>query len=250
MKDYLNTDVNDLQRGYQFSEEVYHCAFCPAGFEQGVIYQQGSRQLDAKKAISEHVQEKHGSVFEALIHEGKEDTGLSDIQRDILIKLYEGKSDKDISREMGSSPSTIRNHRFKLREKQKQAKLFLALMNSLTSRKTGDDSEKLVPVHKGARMVDERYAITEDEREKAIETYFIGGVDGQLKQFPAKEKRKIIILQILLMRFDPQNVYTEREVNDILRESFDDFVTIRRYMIEYGFMTRNKDGSAYRVTGV
>lgn len=249
MKDYMAMDVNDLQQGYHFSQGMYHCAFCPAGFEEGVIYQQENRQVDAHKAIVDHIQERHGSVFEALIDEDKRHTGLSDIQRDILHKMYEGKTDRDISREMGSSASTIRNHRFKLREKQKQAKLFLALMNNLSMHKLEDHSEELLPVHKGAKMVDERYAITEEERDKAIESYFIGGVHGQLKQFPSKEKRKIIILQILLMRFNPETVYTEREVNDILREAYDDFVTIRRYMIEYGFMTRNRDGSAYRVTG-
>lgn len=250
MKDYMNIDMDDLINGYYVSGDIFHCAFCPAGFEKGVIYQQDNRQVDAQKAITSHIHDKHGSVFEALIHEDKQHTGLSEIQRDILLHMYNGKSDKDISREMGSSPSTIRNHRFKLREKQKQAKLFLALMNSAASKRENHQSEELVPVHSGAKMLDERFAITEEEREKAIQSYFIGGVDGPLKQFPAKEKRKIIILQILLLRFEPETVYTELEVNDILREAHDDFVTIRRYMIEYGFMTRSRDGAAYRVTGV
>ncbi|ADI00339.1 DUF2087 domain-containing protein [Salisediminibacterium selenitireducens] len=247
MKDYMHIGISDLIRGYEEREDVFHCAFCPAGFEEGMIYTVSGRQMDAKRAVKEHIIEKHGSVLDVLLQEDKKETGLSDSQKEILRKMSEGKSDKDISREIGITPSTVRNHRFKLREKEKQAKLFLALMANLKIPKEGPD--KLIPVHKGAKMMDERYAITEEEREKAVETYFIGGKEGSLRQFPSKEKRKIIILQTLLMRFDPDRVYTEREVNDILREAHDDFVTIRRYMIEYGLMTRSRDGSEYRLSG-
>ena len=44
---------------------------------------------------------------------------------------------------------------------------------------------------------------------------------------------------------DPKKKYTEKELNTILVESFDDYVTIRRYLIEYGFLDRKKDGSRY-----
>lgn len=247
MKNYMHIGIHDLIRGYEEQEDVYHCAFCPAGFEKGLIYSNGDRYMEAEKAVQAHLEEKHGSVFDVLLQEDKKETGLSDSQKEILRHMSAGKSDKDISREIGITPSTVRNHRFKLREKEKQAKLFLALMANLNEPKEGPD--QLIPVHKGAKMVDERYAITEKEREKAVDTYFIGGAEGPLRQFPSKEKRKIMILQTLLMRFDPDRVYTEREVNEILREAHDDFVTIRRYMIEYGLMTRSRDGSAYRLSG-
>jgi len=38
-------------------------------------------------------------------------------------------------------------------------------------------------------------------------------------------------------------------VNEIIKSLIDDYVTVRRYLIEYGFMDRNKDGSEYRVKG-
>jgi hypothetical protein len=44
-------------------------------------------------------------------------------------------------------------------------------------------------------MVDERYAITEEENEKTIAAFFKEGPDGPLSDFPTKEKKKIAILK-------------------------------------------------------
>lgn len=37
----------------------------------------------------------------------------------------------------------------------------------------------------------------------------------------------------------------EREVNEILKGIYPDFASLRRYLIEYGFFERTRDGSAY-----
>lgn len=110
-----------------------------------------------------------------------------------------------------------------------------------------DIHEEFVPIHKGAKMVDDRYAITVEEREKVLNTYFKQGIDGPLESFPSKEKRKIIVLQQIMNRFDRSKKYTEKEVNEILKQIYADYVTIRRYLIEYGFMDRNKDCTEYWV---
>lgn len=78
-------------------------------------------------------------------------------------------------------------------------------------------------------------------------TYFPDGLDGKLKNMPRKEKRKIMILQHLIGFFDPELSYSEKEVNERLSHIFDDHVTLRRYLIQYGFMERNRDGSGYWV---
>ena len=41
---------------------------------------------------------------------------------------------------------------------------------------------------------------------------------------------------------------TEQEVNEILRPIYEDYMTIRRYLIMYGFMERTKDGRQYWLT--
>lgn len=242
------SSVEELSKGYVYEEEreAYVCLICNECFQDGVIYPVGDELLEAKRAVRQHIADGHGSMFDYLIRLDKKFTGLSEHQRELLSYFYEGLSDKEIAKKIeAGSTSTIRNHRFKLREKERQAKLFLAIMNVLKNKKE-NGPDHFVVFHKGAKMVDERYATTNQEREKILATYFKDGLT-KLHTFPGKEKRKLIVLQHMIKRFDENKTYTEREVNEKIKEMYDDFATIRRYFIEYGFMDRSKDGSQYWV---
>lgn len=243
-----SASVEEIQRGYVYNEEfeTYECLICNKKKEVGVIYPIGDGLYEAKKAIQLHIEEEHQSMFHYLINMNKKYTGLTDTQREMLSYFQQGLSDKEIASKVGGSASTIRNHRFKFKEKEKQAKIFLAISGLLKDSKEVEQ-ETFLPIHRGATMIDDRYAITEDEKEKVLQTYFKDGLNGKLNQFPSKEKRKIIILQHILKRFEIGKQYSEREVNDILKSIFDDFATIRRYLIEYGFMDRSKDCQYYWV---
>jgi len=96
-------------------------------------------------------------------------------------------------------------------------------------------------------MLDARIVITEQEHKEFVRAYFKEGLDGPLSVFPRKEKRKIAILKQLIQRFDPQRKYAEKEVNEVLGNAFHDYVTLRRNLIEYGFLDRYPDGSCYWV---
>ncbi|HWL22473.1 MAG TPA: DUF2087 domain-containing protein [Ureibacillus sp.] len=87
--------------------------------------------------------------------------------------------------------------------------------------------------------------IEQEEREKVLKTYFKDGLDGGIDSIPSKEKKKLIILQHILERFEAGKSYNEKEVNIILKTVNADFVSLRRYLIEYGFMDRSNDGSSY-----
>ena len=39
--------------------------------------------------------------------------------------------------------------------------------------------------------------------------------------------------------------YSEKEVNKILSRVYEDYVLLRRYLIEYGFLDRTRDGAVY-----
>jgi len=242
--------VEDLTNGYIYnhSTEEYTCLFCRETFEEGVIYPIEQTLYEAKKAITQHITDTHHSVFDHLIGLGNRYTGLTEHQMKILSFFEEGMEDKEIVKKLdGGSTSTIRNHRFRLREKEKQAKIFLALMNLLDDKQKEKEETKLIEVHKGATMVDERYVTTEKEEGKILSTYFKEGLNGKLTTLPSKEKRKIIVLKQILKKFESKKVYTEQEVNRILKTVYEDFATLRRYMIEYGFMDRTSDGTKYWV---
>lgn len=165
---FWSASVEDLAKGYIFNEDSgeFICLICNEKFENGIIYPSLCEGIyyEAKKAIAEHIKIVHQSMFAYLLSLGKRHTGLSDIQRELLHYFSQGISDKEIAKKADSSASTIRNHRFKLKEKEKQAKVFLALMQLLDN--GGVKEENFVAFHKGAKMVDERYAITELERKK------------------------------------------------------------------------------------
>ena len=189
--------------------------------------------------MMQHITDHHGTVLSALLALPKEQTGLSESQQEILQLFAQDVSDTVIAQRLGISSSTVRNHRFKLKEKQRQATVFLSIMSLL-------QDTPLLPPHKGATMLDDRYAITASEREKIIATYF--DETGFIKQFPSKEKRKIVVLSVLAQKFDPKKNYSEAAVNDVLKQAITDYVTVRRYLIEYGFMQRTKDGKTYWLT--
>lgn len=74
-----------------------------------------------------------------------------------------------------------------------------------------------------------------DEREKTLRAFFDG---ERLKSIPAKRKQRVIVLQKLLERFEPNREYPEKEVNELLRLAHEDVATLRRELVDYGFMVR------------
>jgi DNA-binding CsgD family transcriptional regulator len=249
---FWDSSVEEIKKGYVYLEgtEEFICLICGQRMMKGVIYPYNDMYFDAEKFASIHIRDAHTSTFDYLLHLNKKWTGLTDLQKQLLELFYSGKSDAEVVKELGGgSTSTVRNHRFTFREKQKQAKVFLALMELLEHQASERDmTERHVPIHRTATAIDDRYSITEKESADVIRKYFPDGPHGELVELPRKEKRKIIVLRQIITRFQTDKVYTEREVNEILRSVLsDDYVTLRRYLIEYGFMDRKVDGSEYWV---
>ncbi|PFA25186.1 transcriptional regulator [Bacillus cereus] len=245
---FWDASIEELKKGYIFEEdtEEYICLACGEKFIKGIIYQNQNVLYEAEKFVQLHIENEHVSMFEYLLNLDKKFTGLTDLQKKMVQFFYMGLNDKEIVKEMeGGSTSTIRNHRFTLREKMKQAKVFLALME--LSEERSKAHPKFLPIHRTATMVDDRYNITEDENDEVLKLHFTEGLDGPLIKFPKKQKRKLIILRHLVKKFDSNKKYTEKEVNQILENVYPDFVTLRRYLIEYGFLDRTADGSKYWV---
>lgn len=242
---FFAASSEDLARGRirVAASRAWTCLICGEAFEEGRIYNLEGCLYETSRAAEQHVQLKHGHPSTWLLGLDRRLTGLSDTQRQLLSCLLAGKDDKTIAKELGITPSTVRNHRFQFREREKQARVFLALMTHLEQVPRG--GEALVESHRTATMVDERYAITQEERNAFIAKYFPEGPDGPISDFPSKEKRKLVILMELARRFEPHRRYTEPEVNQVLKAAWHDYVTLRRYLIEYGFMDRERDGSAY-----
>ncbi|MEK8213553.1 DUF2087 domain-containing protein [Paenibacillus sp. FSL L8-0463] len=247
---FWNASIEELKQGYIYETRdrsgIYTCLVCGEEYEKGIIYKVDNHYYEAEKYAALHVANVHGTMFNWLLGMDKKLIGLTDLQKGLLLAFHQSLSDGEVAKELGiGSTSTVRNHRFTLREKVKQAKLFLAVME-LAEEKPGVSSP-FVSIPRSTSMVDERFAITEEENAEILGTYFKEGLDGPLSEFPKKQKRKAAILRQLIKRFAAGRKYSEKEVNAILGEAFPDHVTLRRYLIDYGLLDREDDGSSYWV---
>jgi len=241
---FWNASLDEIKSGYVETEHHYICLLCGKYFEKGIVYPEDGVMYEAARYVRVHIEKTHTSVFDYLINLDKKLTGLTDHQKSLLLLFYQGKSDKEVQEDLSiGSTSTIRNHRFMLKEKERQAKVFLAMMQLL--KKRDSYAPAFINVHKSASMIDDRYNITEEENEAILTKYFTDGVKGPLKAFSRKEKHKLVVLREIAKRFDSERSYTEKEVNQILKSAYDDYATLRRYLIDYGFLDRKLDGSQY-----
>lgn len=246
---FWSATIDEVKKGYMESEDDYKCIICEEAFQKGRIYQIESELFEARKAADFHIEKKHGSMLEYILGMNSAFTGLSDVQRDLITLIAQGLSDKEIAIKLGVAASTIRNHRYKLREKEKQAKIFLAMMDLLsknTNKKINKlDKDVICDPHKTATTLDDRYNITDKEKSDVIKTYM--DENKVLKNYPAKEKKKIIVLEEIVKNFTKGKTYSEKEINKILGRVYEDYATLRRALIEYGFIERSNDCSNYWV---
>lgn len=243
----LDTGLNEIKDGFVYVSEkdMYECLICGESFEVGEIFSFDNRLYEAFRAVKEHIKTEHGNVLEHLLDSDKKYTGLTEKQNGLLRDIADGLSDKAIAKKNGIAAATVRHQRFTFREKAKQAKMYLAIYESVECAATSDSKDQLVKTHAGATMVDERYMLTVEENEKIIKNYFEAGKSLKLKILPSKEKKKIAVLRKITEQFDGSRKYSEKELNDILKLVYDDISTVRRYLIQYGFFDRTKDGSQY-----
>ena len=67
--------------------------------------------------------------------------------------------------------------------------------------------------------------------------------DGRFIRIPAQHKKRDVLLRFLLKLFEPDRRYAEKEVNLIIADYHDDFVTFRRELVDGGWMAR--EGGIY-----
>ncbi|MGY3718582.1 DUF2087 domain-containing protein [Sutcliffiella cohnii] len=89
-----------------------------------------------------------------------------------------------------------------------------------------------------------KFTYTDDEKQKTVEAFMKNGV---LQSLPSKEKRKVIIFFELIKLFEKGKMYTEKQVNEIIKGIYPDFAIIRRYLVDYKLLERNDDCQYYWV---
>ena len=62
---------------------------------------------------------------------------------------------------------------------------------------------------------------------------------GKITQFPRQHKKRLMLLEEVIKHFKTGKIYKEKEVDKIISEIFSDYCTLRRMLIDEGFMERN-----------
>ncbi|MBN2008581.1 metalloregulator ArsR/SmtB family transcription factor [candidate division KSB1 bacterium] len=75
----------------------------------------------------------------------------------------------------------------------------------------------------------------EQSQQKVIDTFF---TDGRLQKLPTQQKKRRIVLAYILGKIDDNHRYSEQELTEIIHQYYDDHCSIRREMIDFGWLQR------------
>jgi len=64
---------------------------------------------------------------------------------------------------------------------------------------------------------------------------------ARLETMPAREPDRRAVLEHIVTRFERGRAYEEREVNSLLSDVDADFATLRRYLVDAGLLTRERN---------
>ena len=74
-------------------------------------------------------------------------------------------------------------------------------------------------------------------------------VDQRLTHIPRKQIKLIVVLDWLATFFEKDRIYTEKEINAVIKERHDDYAGLRRDLVDMGYLRRDKSGSKYLFEG-
>lgn len=82
-----------------------------------------------------------------------------------------------------------------------------------------------------------------DEDRKVLHDYT---KNGKLTRIPSKRAKLLVILRWLATLFQPDTLYSEAEVNDLIKSvHMEDYVGLRRDLVDWGYLRRERGGGKY-----
>lgn len=147
-----------------------------------------------------------------------------------------------LAEKLNLSQPTVTHHASKLRtaalikERRDKNTVYFTL-NPEFIREGGEASLRFI-FDKGAHEM-EVESKEQNLKESVIRNFF--AKDGRLRQIPAQYKKKLIALQYIVEQLKPGVVYSEKEINEFIKQYHDDYATIRREFIMHQFMYREND---------
>lgn len=86
-------------------------------------------------------------------------------------------------------------------------------------------------------MLNEEMIYNEAFAEKVKKSFWR---DGLIVMMPSQLKKRKVLLDLLIEDFEPGRGYTEQEVNFKILDHYDDYCTVRRELVDFGLLKREK----------
>jgi hypothetical protein len=102
-----------------------------------------------------------------------------------------------------------------------------------------------IAVSASARVEPDPTGDAPEDAARVLRSFFRG---GKLVQVPTQHAKKLVVLDRLSQEFDIGVRYSERQVNTLLRRFNDDTAALRRYLVDEGFLDRER-GEYWRSGG-
>ena len=72
--------------------------------------------------------------------------------------------------------------------------------------------------------------------------------DGKFYVLPRKQKNRLEVFQYIYQHLKIYaQEFTEPELNERIKEVYEDFATMRRYLVDYQFLIRDNYGKSYQL---
>jgi predicted DNA-binding protein YlxM (UPF0122 family) len=107
-------------------------------------------------------------------------------------------------------------------------------------------SLRLQTLHEMSREILSQDALQETTKELDLDAYdrkvlrdFMEG--ERLKSIPRQWKKRDVILSYLVEQFESDRRYTEKEVNEIISRTHEDYAALRRYLVDSRRLARERE---------
>ncbi|WP_036647857.1 DUF2087 domain-containing protein [Paenibacillus pini] len=161
----------------------------------------------------------------------------------ILLLLSEGEMNgQALAEKLNLSQPTVTHHAAKLREaalitERRDKNVVYFAQNPYFIKQHAEASLQFIT--KMGEDVMTAEPVNETLKTSVLRNFF--AKDGRLRQIPAQYKKKLIALQHMVEELEPGRQYTERDLNEFIKQYHEDFATIRREFIMHHFMYREND---------
>ncbi|XEC93713.1 metalloregulator ArsR/SmtB family transcription factor [Paenibacillus tarimensis] len=159
----------------------------------------------------------------------------------MLILLADGELNGQVLAEkLCVTPATITHHAAKLREaslinERRDKNTIYFSLNDYFIKNNANATQDLIyrSVKGGIDMPQDHHRRMQ---ETVIKNFFTA--EGKLKSIPIQLKKKLIVLEHLVSNLEKGRNYSEKEINDFIKNYHEDFATIRREFIMHQYMFR------------